>query len=72
MDWFWPLWILGIAATFAAGEGYALATGRKTLSRWTWELSKAWPPYPCVFGMIVGTLATHFFWIAQGCDMASK
>jgi H+/Cl- antiporter ClcA len=62
MNWVWALWLLAIAVSFAAFEGYALATGRKTLSRWTWDLSKAWPPYPCFVGLIVGFLACHFWW----------
>jgi hypothetical protein len=72
MDWFWPSWILFIVVSFAAAEGFALKTGRKTLSRWTWELSKAWPPYPFFVGLIVGFLACHFWWIGMGCDMVNK
>jgi H+/Cl- antiporter ClcA len=62
MDWFWPAWLLIIVGSFACAEGFALATGRKTLSRWTWEVSKEFPPYPFFCGLIVGFLACHFWW----------
>jgi hypothetical protein len=58
----WAAWLVVIAVSFAGFEGYALMTGRKTLSRWTWEISKAWPPYPFVCGFLVGFLACHFWW----------
>lgn len=58
----WSIWLLAIAGSFAGFEGYALATGHETLSRWTWELSKAWPPYPFFVGLLVGFLACHFWW----------
>jgi hypothetical protein len=60
--WVWPIWLLGIGITFAIAEGYALKTGRKTLSRWTWEFSKAWPPLPWFVGFVVGFLTCHFWW----------
>jgi hypothetical protein len=58
----WALWLLAIAVSFAAFEGWALKTGRPTLSRWTWTVSKAWPPFPFFIGLLVGFLACHFFW----------
>jgi hypothetical protein len=60
--WLWTLWLLAIAVSFAIFEGWALKTGRPTLSRWTWDISKAWPPYPFFAGLIVGFLACHFWW----------
>ena len=62
MNIVWPLWLLAIVVSFACFEGYALKTGRKTLSRWTWELSKAWPPFGWFAGFITGFLVCHFFW----------
>src|SRR5258708_13922933 len=39
MSWIWTAWLLVIAGSFAALEGWALATGRKTLSRYTSEIT---------------------------------
>jgi hypothetical protein len=35
VDWVWPIWLFMIVVSFGCMEGFALATGRKTLSRWT-------------------------------------
>jgi len=67
MNLTWPLWIVLIAVSFAALEGYALATKRSTLSRFVWNISKAWPPFGWVCGVLVGFLACHFWWPAMGC-----
>lgn len=58
----WTIWLVVIVISFAAFEGYALKTDRTTLSRYTWDLSKAWPPFPALFGMIFGGLIVHFWW----------
>ena len=42
----WTAWLLVIGISFACFEGYALKNGKMTLSRWTWTVSKAWPPFP--------------------------
>jgi hypothetical protein len=63
----WTVWLIVIAVSFAAWETYALKTDRMTLSRWTWTVSKAWPPYPFVVGLIVGFLACHFWWGGITC-----
>lgn len=68
----WTAWLLVIAGSFAAFEGWALRTKRQTLSRFVWTVSKAWPPFPWVCGVIVGGLAAHFWWIGQGCDLVGK
>lgn len=68
----WTIWLTLIVISFAAFEGYALKTNRTTLSRWVWTVSKAWPPFPWVAGVLTGFLAAHFWWIAQACDMVSK
>lgn len=62
MNIYWTVWLVAIALTFAAGETYALMTGHKTLSRWVWDISKAWPPFPWVVGVLMGFLACHFWW----------
>lgn len=62
MIWSWTAWLLAIIVSFAALEGYALARGKLTLSRYTWRASLAWGPLPFVLGLIVGGLSVHFWW----------
>ena len=57
----WLVWLVVIAVSFAAFETYAIRNNRMTLSRWTWTVSKAWPPYPFICGLVVGFLACHFW-----------
>ena len=70
--WGWAIWVVAIAVSFGVLEGWALMTGRPTLSRTVWVFSKAWPPLPFVAGLLAGFLASHFWWIGQGCDLLSK
>jgi hypothetical protein len=58
----WTSWLVIIVVSFACFEGYALKTGRSTLSRYVWTLSKAWPPFPWIAGVLTGFLAAHFWW----------
>jgi hypothetical protein len=58
----WTLWLLAIGVSFAIFEGYAIKTGNTTLSRFVWTLSKAWPPFPWVVGLITGFVAAHLWW----------
>jgi hypothetical protein len=63
MTIFWTIWLFALLpVSFAAAEGYALYTGKPTLSRYVWTLSKAWPPFPFVAGFLSGFLACHFWW----------
>ena len=62
MAWVWVGWLIVIGLSFAAFEGYALRNGKMTLSRWTWTVSKAFPPFPWSVGVGVGFLAAHFWW----------
>lgn len=70
MAWIWPLFWIAVALGFGCLEGYAIATGRMTLSRWTWNMTKAWPPWAFCCGLAVGFLACHFFWPGEGCAIA--
>jgi uncharacterized membrane protein len=63
----WALWLLTIIVSFALFEGYALKTGHMTLSRWVWTISKAFPLFPWLAGVLTGVLATHFFWGGITC-----
>jgi hypothetical protein len=58
----WTVWLFAIVASFACFEAYALATNRTTLSRFVWTVSKKWPPFGWVAGLITGFLACHFWW----------
>lgn len=62
MEWVWIGWLLAIVISFAVFEGYALRKNKTTLSRFTWNASKAWPPLPWVIGNVTGGLAVHFWW----------
>jgi hypothetical protein len=65
-EWVWAGWLLFLVISFSFLEGYAIYTQRSTLSRFVWELSVAWPPFPWVAGIFVGFLGAHFFWTGQG------
>lgn len=67
MSWIWVGWLVFLAASFAAFEGYALKTGHMTLSRFTWTVSKAFPLFPWLVGVLVGVLACHFWWGGVVC-----
>ena len=69
MTWLWLAWLMAIIVSFAALERYALRTNTNTLSRTVWKITRAWPPFPWVFGLVVGFLADHFFWPGQACDL---
>lgn len=58
----WTLWLIAIVVSFAVFEGTALATGGTTLSRYVWNLSAAFPPFPYIAGFITGFFACHFWW----------
>jgi hypothetical protein len=67
MIWIWVFWVLTIAVTFAILEGWAIKTGRTTLSRTVWTISADWPPLPFVAGLVAGFLACHFWWGGVVC-----
>jgi len=62
VSWVWVGWLVFLAASFAAFEGYALTHGKTTLSRFTWNISKAFPLFPWLVGVLVGVLACHMWW----------
>jgi hypothetical protein len=63
MMWFWTFWLFaGVAGTFALAESYALMNNKTTLSRWVWTVSKAFPAFPWIAGVLTGFLAAHFWW----------
>ena len=64
MNWYliWAGWLLACIVSFGILEGWALATGNLSLSRFTFNLTQAWPLLPWVLGCIAGGLAVHFWW----------
>lgn len=62
MSLVWVAWFLFVLISFALLEAFAIKTRRATLSASVWRLSKAWPPFPFVMGVVVGGLAIHFWW----------
>ena len=62
MTIYWTVFFVLFLLGFIGGEAYALYTGKTTLSRYVWTLSKAWPPLPWIVGLITGFVAAHFWW----------
>lgn len=63
MNLYWTVWLfIVIPLSFAGAESYALRKGQPTLSRYVWDLSKAWPPFPWFAGFVTGFLVCHFWW----------
>lgn len=59
----WAIWLIAVAVSFAALEAYALYTNKiPTLSRTVWNVSKAWPPFGWLVGIVTGFVASHFWW----------
>jgi hypothetical protein len=66
MNAFWTIWLFGLVPlSFAAAEAYAIMHGRATLSQYVWKLSKVFPLFPWLAGVLTGGLAVHFWW--SGC-----
>jgi hypothetical protein len=63
MNIVWTGWLfVAVPGSFAAFEAYALATRRTTLSRYVWNISKSFPPFGWIAGVLTGFLACHFWW----------
>ena len=62
MNLVWAAWLVAIAVSFAGFETFALMTNRTTLSRWVWTVSKRFPLFPWLVGVLTGGLAVHFWW----------
>lgn len=58
----WTGWLLFVVGSFGLIEGLAIHYHTTTLSRFTWEITEAWPLLPAVYGIIFGGLAVHFWW----------
>ena len=55
-------WLIA-AAFLLAYEGWALATGRRTLSRMVYDANRRFGLLGPLMGFVAGALLTHFFWI---------
>lgn len=62
MTIYWTIVIILPLIAIAAGETYALRTGKTTFSRFLWRMSLAWMPIVFLVGMVVGGLAVHILW----------
>jgi hypothetical protein len=60
----WLLWFVALVISFALIERYAFRYPERqwTLSRTIWHIGQKWPLSIFILGMVVGCLATHFFW----------
>ncbi len=71
MATYWTVWLFGVVLCgFIAGETYAYRNDKMTLSRWVWTVSKAFPLFPWIAGVLVGGLAVHFWWGGVVCFQA--
>lgn len=60
---YWTVWLFaGIPITFGLAEAYAIWKGKMTLSRYVWTISKNFPLFPWIAGVLTGGLAVHFWW----------
>lgn len=62
MSWAWIVWIVATVVIFVALEAHALRHNETTLSRFTWNISQAFPALPFFVGLVIGFLACHFWW----------
>lgn len=58
----WAVWLFLIVATFSVMEGWSLHDDTSTLSRFVWNVTAAFPPFPWVAGFLTGFLVCHFWW----------
>ena len=70
MTIYWTVFFILFLLGFIGGEAYALYSGKQTLSRYVWTLSKAWPPLPLVVGVIAGFVFCHLWWGGIVCYAA--
>jgi uncharacterized integral membrane protein len=65
-EWLWIYWpaaLLFIALIlFAVPEFIAIKDGGPTFSLFMWTMSKDWPLWTFLWGVLVGGLAVHFLW----------
>lgn len=63
MDIYWTVWLFAaLPISFGLAEAYAVWKNKTTLSRYVWNISKAWPPFGWLAGFITGFLVCHFWW----------
>jgi hypothetical protein len=58
----WGAFFIIVIAAALTLETYCLVTNRQTMSRFVWNLSKAWPPLPLIVGLSFGFLFSHLWW----------
>ena len=63
MNIYWTIWLfVALPATFAAAEGYRVVEGQDDALALRVDLSKAFPLFPWIAGVLTGGLAVHFWW----------
>lgn len=58
----WTAFLLAFIVAFAVIETWAIMTGGTTLSRYTYEVTAAFPLLIFILGGVAGGLAVHFWW----------
>lgn len=61
-SWKWALWLLAIVVSFSIMEGWSLHENTSTLSRFIWDITYYFPPFPWLAGFLTGFLVCHFWW----------
>lgn len=61
--WVWAGWIILLIVTFGVMEGWALKTGKPSLSATIWTWQKNFPLFGPLLGLLFGGLLVHFFWM---------
>lgn len=71
MTIYWTFWLwAAIPISFGIAEAYAILTNRETLSRYVWNLTSEWPPFPWFAGFATGFLVCHFF-LGRHCRLCA-
>lgn len=65
-DYVWLIYLIVVFGGFGVLEAHALNFGHDTLSAFVWRVTRAWPPFGWLVGVVVGFLAAHFFWPHEG------
>jgi hypothetical protein len=61
-SWKWAAWLLLIFISFSVMEGWSLHENTSTLSRFVWDVTAYFPPFPWIAGFVTGFLCCHFWW----------
>lgn len=61
----WLIYFACVFSGFAALEGYAIATGQMTLTRYVRDFTAVWPVLPIVVSVVICIVAIHLWWTGK-------